>query len=203
VSLIINLIGPPGCGKDTVAKYLMETMEGIALLGTGDRCRKEIKSGSELGRLIEDFNRIGHLVPDDEMLPVIAECMSETHQNPHEFILSNGATRTSLQYKMLCRMAYDWGYPVSTVFFDDPLDMCRARILSPNAQNDRGERNDDQAHILDNRMVEFQNKTLPAIDLARRLEGKNFFQAKDFNSVQEKCAAVLQWVLHFRLNKQT
>jgi adenylate kinase family enzyme len=179
----------------------MKVMDGIALLGTGDRCRQEIQKGSPSGVIIKDFSNMGYLAPDDEMLPIIAECMSEAHQNPHEFILSNGATRTSLQYKMLCRMAYDWGYPVSTVFFDDPLDVCKSRILSPSAQLDRGEREDDKAHIVENRMLEFQTKTWPAIDLARRLEGKNFFQAKDFSSVQEKCAAVLQWVLHFRLNK--
>jgi len=57
-------IGPPGVGKGTYATIVSERL-GIPKIATGDMCRAEAKSGSELGKKIEEFMKKGELVPDE------------------------------------------------------------------------------------------------------------------------------------------
>ena len=60
----IILFGPQGAGKGTQASRLAEKTGGQHI-ATGDLVRAEIKSGSELGKTIQDYNDRGDLVPDE------------------------------------------------------------------------------------------------------------------------------------------
>ena len=60
----IILLGPQGAGKGTQAQRLSEKT-GAKHISTGDIVRAEIKSGSELGQKVQDFNDRGELVPDE------------------------------------------------------------------------------------------------------------------------------------------
>ena len=67
----IVLFGPPGAGKGTQAKVLMETRK-LPQLSTGDMLRGEIAAGSPLGRQVEDILAKGNLVPDKTVIDIIA-----------------------------------------------------------------------------------------------------------------------------------
>jgi adenylate kinase len=60
----IILLGPQGAGKGTQAQRLAEEV-GATHISTGDIVRAEIKSGSELGKKVQDYNDRGELVPDE------------------------------------------------------------------------------------------------------------------------------------------
>ena len=60
----IVLLGPQGAGKGTQAQRLGKET-GAKHISTGDLVRAEIKSGSELGQKIKDYNDRGDLVPDE------------------------------------------------------------------------------------------------------------------------------------------
>ena len=59
----IVLVGPPGAGKGTQAKVVAERL-GIPAISTGDIFRANIKGGTELGRLAQEYTAKGDLVPD-------------------------------------------------------------------------------------------------------------------------------------------
>ena len=61
------LFGPPGAGKGTQAKFLVDKL-GIPQISTGDLMRTERKSGSELGQRFDSFMTQGKLVPDDMVI---------------------------------------------------------------------------------------------------------------------------------------
>jgi adenylate kinase len=61
------LFGPPGAGKGTQAKLLVEAL-GVPQISTGDMMRAERASGSELGKQFDEYMTKGRLVPDELVL---------------------------------------------------------------------------------------------------------------------------------------
>lgn len=70
ITLKIVILGPPGAGKGTYAKLLMEKMR-IPHISTGDLLRDIVKNQSELGRKISSFMGTGNLVPDELVFEVL------------------------------------------------------------------------------------------------------------------------------------
>ena len=70
------LIGPPGGGKGTQAKYLVEKFS-IPQISTGDMLRENVKNGTPLGNEAQKFMMDGQLVPDSIILDMIAKRLDE------------------------------------------------------------------------------------------------------------------------------
>ena len=66
------LLGPPGAGKGTQAKVIMETY-GIPQISTGDMLRAAVKSGSELGTQVKSVMDSGALVSDHLIISLVKE----------------------------------------------------------------------------------------------------------------------------------
>jgi adenylate kinase len=73
----IVLLGPQGAGKGTQAQRISEKT-GAKHISTGDLVRAEIKSGSELGEKIKDYNDRGELVPDEIIVEMMRPYLNET-----------------------------------------------------------------------------------------------------------------------------
>ncbi len=74
----INLIllGAPGSGKGTLAKMICAEY-GLPHLSTGDMLRKSVKDGTELGERVKHYMNEGKLVPDDIVIDVLRQRLSE------------------------------------------------------------------------------------------------------------------------------
>jgi adenylate kinase len=94
----IILFGPPGVGKGTQAKLLVEEFHSIHI-STGDLLREAVKSQTPLGVKAKSFMDAGNLVPDEVVIGLIEEVLKsdEAQQN---FIL-DGFPRTVPQAKAL------------------------------------------------------------------------------------------------------
>jgi len=68
----IVLLGPPGAGKGTQAKRIVERY-GIPQISTGDLLREHVKGGTGLGLLAKDIMARGELVPDELLYDMVAE----------------------------------------------------------------------------------------------------------------------------------
>ncbi len=66
----IVLLGPPGAGKGTQAKRLVETT-GLTHLSTGDILRDEVAHGTDLGSQAKAYMDRGDLVPDQLIIDMI------------------------------------------------------------------------------------------------------------------------------------
>ena len=69
--LNLVLLGFPGSGKGTQAKYLAQHY-GVRHISTGDIFREEMAQKSDLGRQVSEYVRSGRLVPDSSVLGVVS-----------------------------------------------------------------------------------------------------------------------------------
>jgi len=112
--LNLALFGPPGSGKGTQAKFLVEHF-GIPQVSTGDLFRAEIKAGSDLGRRAQaDMDR-GDLVPDDVTLQIARRRLSVA--DTAGGVLFDGFPRTVPQAVELDRMLGGMGRQMDRVIF--------------------------------------------------------------------------------------
>ena len=63
----ILLLGPPGGGKGTQAKFLIEKL-GVPQISTGDMLREHVKNQTDLGAEAQGYMDSGRLVPDEVIL---------------------------------------------------------------------------------------------------------------------------------------
>ncbi|WP_428926578.1 adenylate kinase [Marinibacterium sp. SX1] len=68
----IILLGPPGAGKGTQARHLVES-RGMVQLSTGDMLREAKDSGSEMGQRVAEVMAKGQLVTDEIVIGLIRE----------------------------------------------------------------------------------------------------------------------------------
>ena len=87
----IILLGPPGAGKGTQARRLVEE-RGMVQLSTGDMLREAKDSGTEMGRKVAEVMARGELVTDEIVIGLIEEKLRGEHP-PGGFIF-DGFPRT-------------------------------------------------------------------------------------------------------------
>jgi len=94
------LFGPPGSGKGTQAKLLMQCL-GIPQISTGDMLREHIQSGDPLGQEISGVMHTGALVADEKVNALVEERLARP-DCARGFIL-DGYPRTRQQADKLVR----------------------------------------------------------------------------------------------------
>ena len=72
----IMLLGMPGAGKGTQARYLIEKY-GIPQISTGDMLRAVIKDGTPLGKQANSYMERGALVPDEVVIGLVKERVAQ------------------------------------------------------------------------------------------------------------------------------
>lgn len=181
----IILLGPPGAGKGTQARFLVEE-RGMVQLSTGDMLRAAKESGTEMGQIVADVMARGALVTDEIVIGLIREQIETVQASGFIF---DGFPRTLPQADALAKLLEEQGQRLDAVIemeVDD--DALVARITARSTCGDCGEvyndltkpqptdgkctncggsnfqrRADDNEHSLRTRLMEYYKKTSPLI----------------------------------------
>ena len=181
----IILLGPPGAGKGTQARFLVED-RGMVQLSTGDMLRAAKDSGTEMGQIVADVMARGALVTDEIVIGLIREQIETVQASGFIF---DGFPRTLPQADALAKLLEEQGQRLDAVIemeVDD--DALVARITARSTCGDCGEvyndltkpqptdgkctncggsnfqrRADDNEESLRTRLMEYYKKTSPLI----------------------------------------
>jgi len=113
---VMLLIGAPGAGKGTQARFICE-QRGIPHVATGDLLREHRRRGTPLGAIVRGYMDRGELVPDDLVLEMVARRLEEP--DAAGGVLLDGFPRTRAQARALDADLAAQGGGVERVFFLD------------------------------------------------------------------------------------
>ncbi len=94
----IILIGPPGSGKGTQAKRIVDKLN-IPHISSGDMLREAVRNATPLGKEAESYMKQGALVPDNLVIEMIAKRLLQP--DAREGFLLDGFPRTLRQSQAL------------------------------------------------------------------------------------------------------
>ncbi|MCC5975721.1 MAG: adenylate kinase [Rubellimicrobium sp.] len=133
----IILLGPPGAGKGTQARRLVDE-RNMVQLSTGDMLREARTSGTEMGLKVAQVMDNGHLVTDEIVIGLIRERL--TGAQPEGGYIFDGFPRTLAQADALGELMADVGQSIARVIemsVDD--DVLVARVTGRSTCGDCGE----------------------------------------------------------------
>jgi adenylate kinase len=153
--LNIALFGPPGAGKGTQAKRIVEKYN-LVHLSTGDMIRQQIAEGTELGKMAQDIINRGELLSDEFVVNLIANKMS-SYQGVNGFLF-DGFPRTVAQAEILDRMLEKEGTPLKGLLsISVPFEELTRRMLERAKIEGRA---DDNEEVIEKRFREYNDKTI-------------------------------------------
>jgi len=185
----IVLLGAPGSGKGTQAKFISEKF-GIPHISTGDMLRLEKESGSERGKLIASLIDKGQFVSDEMIISIIEDRISQPDCK-NGFIL-DGFPRTYGQAIKMTSMGIHVDHVIEIrVPFDLIVERITGRLVhepsgrvyhkifnKPKVEwldDETGEaliqRKDDTAEVILPRLSTYAEKTMPVVEYYAQ-EGK-------------------------------
>lgn len=153
--LNIVLFGPPGAGKGTQAKKLIDKY-GLIHLSTGDLLRAEIANGTTLGLKAKNIMDRGDLVSDEIVIGMIENKLN-ANPNANGFIF-DGFPRTTAQAQALDELLKQKNTSITMMIAleVDTVELTRRLLVRG---HESGRADDQNEEIIKNRIKEYNNKT--------------------------------------------
>ncbi|EZH73794.1 adenylate kinase [Aquimarina atlantica] len=185
---ILIITGPPYSGKGTQCEILNKQLD-FKHISTGDRCRFEKESGTEIGKIMSEYEEKGDLVPDSIMKELFGQILDENKANAG--IILDGYPRTDAQVDDLIELVDQKNMEIGKVLnIDVPKSELLNRARKRAETSDRKDDKDPKIHI--KRIEVFEDSTRPAIEYMKsKLEVKTFDGLGSIDEITERIKASL------------
>ena len=177
------LFGPPGAGKGTQARYLVEKLNSFQI-STGDMLREEIQKDTEIGKkIINDMND-GKFVNDEIVNQLIKKVIFDP-KNKNRLIF-DGYPRSLSQAKNLDSLLKDSDQKINFIFF---LNVNKDTIIKRIEKRKVLEkRSDDDSLIILKRYDTYMETTRPVLDFYSK--NSNFYEIDGALKIEEITAKI-------------
>jgi adenylate kinase len=156
------LMGPPGAGKGTQAKFLAARF-GIPAISTGDIFRANVSRGTPLGLEAKRYMDAGEYVPDEVTNKMVRNRIDEPDAEPG--FLLDGYPRTLAQVEELDGMVRHTGHKLdAAVVLTVDEDELVQRLLQRAEVEGRA---DDTEEVIRRRQEVYAEQTEPLIGVYR------------------------------------
>ena len=158
--LNIVLFGKPGSGKGTQANFI-KNMYNLIHISTGDIFRYNISNNTDLGKMAKSYMDKGDLVPDQVTIKML-EGEVNKNLNSNGFIF-DGFPRTKNQAQILDEFLKNKNLAISmTIALEVDDEVLIKRLIERGKESGRVD--DQDKTKIQNRFVEYNNKTSVLID---------------------------------------
>ena len=155
----IVLFGPPGAGKGTQAKYLVNKLNSFQI-STGELLREEIYKNSDIGKTITNDMKNGKFV-SDEIVNKLIENLVHDPQKKNRLIF-DGYPRSLTQAKNLNQLLDETKQKIDFIFF---LNVNKETIINRIKKRKVLEnRSDDDLDTIIKRYDTYMETTKPVLD---------------------------------------
>lgn len=174
------LVGPPGAGKGTQAKRLVESHD-LVHLSTGDMLRAAVKKGTEMGKQADEYMKKGALVPDEVVIGMVLERIQKS--DCKDGFMLDGFPRTRPQAEALDTALEEAGLSLdAVVLIQVPDALIVERITGRRSDPETGEiyhvkfnpppeeiadrvtqRKDDTEEACQARLEKYHSETAPVV----------------------------------------
>ena len=170
--LNLVLFGAPGSGKGTQSEKIIDRY-GLHHISTGEVLRKQIKEGTELGKIADSYISKGHLIPDDLMVDILRQELKSLPADS-KGVIFDGFPRTIPQAIELEKLLAETGTGLTGVVgLEVPEEELVARMLKRGKETGRA---DDNIDTILNRLKVYHNQTEP---LKAHYQGKGSYMQID------------------------
>tara|TARA_Y100000992_G_scaffold240017_1_gene170820 strand:+ start:236 stop:799 length:564 start_codon:yes stop_codon:yes gene_type:complete len=179
----VILFGPPGAGKGTQARYLVNKLNGFQI-STGDMLRDEIQKNSEIGkRIINDMND-GKFVNDEIVNNLIKKVIFDP--NKKDKLIFDGYPRSLSQAKNLDLLLKNSNQKINFIFF---LNVNKDTIIKRIEKRKILEkRSDDELNTIIRRYDTYMDTTKPVLDFYS--QNLNFYEIDGTLKIDEITAKI-------------
>ncbi|KAH7415820.1 hypothetical protein KP509_14G062300 [Ceratopteris richardii] len=150
----VFILGGPGCGKGTQCKHMVRDF-GYTHISTGDLLRNEVKSGTKMGKEIDEIMRSGGLVPNNITITLLENAM---RQSGCKHFLIDGYPRSLEQAHAFEEKI---GHPGVVLYLHCSTSTMEKRLLERGKTSKRA---DDNAEVIKLRFETFQKESKPVVD---------------------------------------
>ena len=179
------LMGPPGAGKGTQAKYVAERF-GIPAISTGDIFRQNVSNNTELGQKAKEYMDAGEYVPDEITNLMVRNRIDEPDAEPG--FLLDGYPRTLAQVEELDGMIEYTGHRLDAVVV---LTVDSEELIKRLLQRAQTEgRADDTEEVIRRRQEVYAEQTEPLIEVYR--ERDLLIEVDGMGEVEEITARIFE-----------
>jgi adenylate kinase len=152
------MIGPPGAGKGTQAVRIAEKFH-LVHISSGDLLRAHVKSGTAIGRQVQQYLASGDLVPDGIVMDILRKPVVDA--NGRGGYVLDGFPRTVEQAEIAYSVAQTLGVEVQVVVhLEVRRDELVRRLVERGAASGRS---DDTIDVINHRLDVYDEKTLPML----------------------------------------